>query len=229
MNEEDIRDSIDRGWRHWDAIDQALTAGEIDESGWYRAMQAVLVPAYLSATTPQAQSGHSGDETTWKQVRGFVVEAIHRSGTLVDIGCANGHFIETVQRWTAERGLTVEPYGVDLSPDLIELAKTRLPYWKDRLWVGNGLDWIPPFRFDFVHLQEFGYVPAHRRQQLVEHLLRDVCRHDGRLLIGPFNERRATKVTETEMSAWGYCPAGVIERPHRLPEVARRLIWLHAV
>ena len=54
----------------------------------------------------------------------------------------------------SERGLAIEPYGVDISPALAELARRRLPQWADRIWVGNAVNWRPPgaMRFDYVHI-----------------------------------------------------------------------------
>jgi hypothetical protein len=45
--------------------------------------------------------------------------------------------MESVAAWCAERGLAIEPYGVDISPALAELARRRLPQWADRIWVGT--------------------------------------------------------------------------------------------
>ena len=60
--------------------------------------------------------------------------------------------MESVAAWCAERGLAIEPYGVDISPALAELARRRLPQWADRIWVGNAVNWRPPgaMRFDYV-------------------------------------------------------------------------------
>jgi hypothetical protein len=54
------------------------------------------------------------------------------------VGCANGLLMESVAAWCAERGLAVEPYGVDISPALAELARRRLPRWDGRIWTGNA-------------------------------------------------------------------------------------------
>ena len=35
--------------------------------------------------------------------------------------------MESVAAWCAERGLAIEPHGVDISPALAELARRRLP------------------------------------------------------------------------------------------------------
>src|SRR5918999_6398425 len=131
-------------------IDDALARGELDEEGWHAAVAAIVVPAYLTAETPWAQSGKSGDEATWEQARRPVADAIDRDGTFLDVGCASGFLMESVRRWTAERGLAVEPYGLEIALDLAELARRRLPHWADRIFVGNARSWKPPRRFDFV-------------------------------------------------------------------------------
>jgi hypothetical protein len=62
----------------------------------------------------------------------------------MDAGCANGLLMESVAAWCAERGLAIDPYGVDISSALAELARRRLPQWADRIWVGNAMSWRPP-------------------------------------------------------------------------------------
>ena len=228
LESSDVRAAVENAWRAVDAVEAALAAGEIDEPEWYRRMQALIVPAYLSAANPRAQSGHSGDEAGWREARGDVALAIDRDGTWLDVGCASGHLMETAQGWAAERGRRIEPYGLDLSAELVALAARRLPHWRERLWVGNGLEWQPPFRFDFVHLQELSYVPPARRRELVRHLRDEVCAPGGRLIIGPFNEPRNDPETERALCKWGYAPSGRAARPHRHPEVERRTYWLDA-
>lgn len=65
-------------------------------------------------------------------VRRHITEGIADDGTFLDVGCANGLLMESVAAWCAERGLDVEPYGVDISPALAELARRRLPQWVGR-------------------------------------------------------------------------------------------------
>jgi SAM-dependent methyltransferase len=225
----DIRDAVERGWREMQALDAALARREIEEDAWYRERQALIVPAYLAADNPRAQSGQSGDEAGWEDARSLIVEAIGRDGTFLDVGCANGHLMETVREWAAHRGIEIEPYGVDLSPELAALARRRLPRWADRIWVGNGLTWQPPFRFDFVHLQQLDYVPPLRRRELVAHLLDRVCTAGGRLIVGSFNEPRESRATEAEIASYGYAIAGRAERDHpRDARVTRRVLWIDA-
>jgi trans-aconitate methyltransferase len=188
-------------------------------------MAALVVPAYLSGDNPRAQSGHSGDAARWEQARRLIVDAIDRDGTCLDIGCASGHLMETVQAWAAEDGYAVEPYGLDISPELAELARTRLPHWADRIWVGNALRWKPPRRFDFVRAG-LEYVPPPCRPDLVRHLLEGACAPGGRLILGVRNELRAADPLEREVAEWGFEIAGRAERPHSDPRVVRRAFWI---
>ncbi len=226
---DDIRDMLERGWREVQGIDEALSRGEIDEAAWYKAMQDLIIPKYIAAENPRAQSGHSGDAAAWERARCLVVEGVNRHGSFLDAGCANGHLMETAQLWVSERGWTIEPYGMDLSPVMIDLAIRRLPHWHDRFWVANVLDWEAPRRFDFVHIQSLDYVPLTRRRELASHLLTRICEPGGRLIIGPFNEVKAEHTTEGIVVEWGYRIAGHAERQHRHPDIAYRAFWIDAV
>jgi len=81
--------------------------------------------------------------------------------------------MECVNRWAAQEGHSIKPYGVDISRKLADLARRRLPQWQDRIFVGNAFLWSAPFRFDFVRT-EMAYVPHHLRQQYAERLLEEV-------------------------------------------------------
>lgn len=87
-------------------------------------------------------------------------------------------------------------------------------------------DWLPPRRFDYVHLRHVDYVPAVRRPDLVGNLLHRVCAPGGRLILGPLNEPRAERALEAAVAGWGHTIAGRAERPHRHPEVAYRAFWI---
>ena len=61
--------------------------------------------------------------------------------------------MESVRAWCGERGIDVEPYGLDVAPGLVARARERLPQWADRIWLGDASTWVHPdgMRFDFVH------------------------------------------------------------------------------
>ena len=116
----------------------------LDEHEFYADNQRTLEPAYLRGTTPRQASGFGGDAREWEQGRRHITEGIAGDGTYMDVGCANGLLMESVAAWCAERGLAIEPFGVDISPALAELARRRLPQWAGRIWVGNAVNWRPP-------------------------------------------------------------------------------------
>lgn len=213
-------------------LERALAAGEIDEEGWYREVAAVITPAYLAGDDPRRQSGHSGDEAHWTQARSLIVDAIHRDGAFLDIGCANGYLMECVQRWARQRGWAIEPYGLDIAPELADLARRRLPRWADRIFDGNALHWPPPRRFEFVRTG-LEYVPRRRQRDLVQRLLRDVVSPGGRLIIGAYNEEKpppsGEPPVESLVAAWGLPIAGRTERPHyHDPRLVYRAFWIDA-
>ncbi|MDP9353615.1 MAG: class I SAM-dependent methyltransferase, partial [Chloroflexota bacterium] len=150
MAEPPVELAKDRAWPLVERLNAALEAGEIDETRWHQEVAAVIVPAYLAGENPRAQSGSSGDDADWAYKCGLIADAVNRSGTLLDVGCASGYLMETLVGWCQERGHRIEPYGLDIAPELADLARQRLPHWQDRIFVGNALNWIPPWRFDFV-------------------------------------------------------------------------------
>jgi SAM-dependent methyltransferase len=217
MAEIPIELAKNRAWPLLQRLNAALEAGEIDEALWYREVAAVIVPAYLAGDNPRAQSGSDSDDAAWRYGRSLIAEAVDRNGTFLDVGCASGYLMETLARWCREHGHDVEPYGLDIAPELADLARRRLPRWADRIFVGNALTWAPPRRFDFVRTG-LEYVPPRRQRDLVARLLGDVVAPGGRLIIGVYSEERdetRTEPSEEErVASWGFASAGRIERPH---------------
>ncbi len=225
MTGDEVRDSIERGWRELHEIDAALECGEIDEDGWHAAVLAIIEPAYLDAATPQGQSGHSGDRARWEKARRLVLDGVTGDGTFLDVGCANGLLMESVHAWAAEDGQVLEPYGVEISAALADLARRRCPQWADRIWTANALGWRPPRRFHYVRTG-LDYVPPVRRPDLVRHLLDHVVAPDGRLLVGVTNERQDRPGLAAALRSWGFAVAGTATRPHPHEALERTVHWL---
>lgn len=157
----------------------------------------LLEPAYLRGTTVQAGSGFGGDAARWRARREMIVDGVHRDGTFLDVGCANGLLMESVREWAAERGLMIEPYGVDLAPGLVELARRRLPGWAERIVVGNAIDFVPADgrRFTFVHVL-LDVVPLRRRADMIRHLLGALVEPGGRLLVSQYGRGGAAGILQ---------------------------------
>jgi hypothetical protein len=208
-------------WREVADVDELLERGEIDEAGWHRRMQELIVPAYLAADTPWGQSGKTGTAEDWERSRSHVADAIDRDGAFLDIGCANGFLMECLPRWTP---FAVEPYGLDISPELADLARTRLPAWADRIFVGNALTWDPPRAFTYVRTA-LDYVPSGRKRAFLERLLG----YSERVVIGVFNEHESERGTEDELDSWGVRVAGrsIRANPWK-PGMEYRVLWIDA-
>ena len=196
----------------------------LGERAFYADTVRTLERSYLRGRTPQEGSGFGGDGQVWRQARHHIIEAITADGTFLDVGCANGLLMESVATWCAERGLAVEPYGIDLAPGLVDLARRRLPHWADRIWLGNAIDWIPPHgqRFDYVHIL-LDCVPRQRRADLIRHHLASTIRPGtGRLLVSHYAASTAAGLPAAArtLQSLGFACGGQTsggERPGRPP------------
>jgi 2-polyprenyl-3-methyl-5-hydroxy-6-metoxy-1,4-benzoquinol methylase len=226
MRDPTLESLKERAWQEVAAIDQALAEGRIDENEWHKVMAALITPAYLAADNPYAQAGHSGDASTWEASRGFIAEGIHRSGTFLDCGCANGILMESVHRWGAHKDLRIEPHGVDIVPELVQLARRRLPHWADRVHVGNIRTWRPTQdRFDFVLIRP-EYAPTSGRIDLIRHVIDHVLMPDGRLIV--FVGAEEAEFRRIESTIASEIPVhGRVEIPHPADiRLVRRLFWI---
>ena len=220
-------------WPLLQRLEGELRRGVLDEAGWYREVAAVIVPAYLAGEDPRAQSGSSGTVEDWTYKRGLLADAFDGDGAFLDVGCASGYLMETLHAWGRERGQAIEPYGLDIAPELADLARGRLPHWAGRIFTGNAMTWEPPRRFAYVRTG-LEYVPQARQRDLVARLLRDVVAPGGRLIVGVYSEERdATRPglsEEERVAGWGLAPiAGRTSRPHRRDSrLVYRAFWMDA-
>src|SRR2546425_1115156 len=183
-----------------------------EERRFFGQEQAVHEKKYLAGTNPRQQSGFGRDEQDWERYRRVVTAPIDRHGTFLDVGCANGLLMECVVRWAGQDGYSIEPYGLDISPKLAELARGWLPQWQDRFFIGNALVWSAPFRFDFVRT-EMVYVPDHLRRRHAERLLDEVVAPGGCLIACSYGSSkpeggRAEPLVD-EFCGWGLSVSGV--------------------
>jgi SAM-dependent methyltransferase len=162
-----------------------MNAEELDQ--WFDHVRLVLETAYCSHQEAWRQSGMSGPEERWTALRKPVADCIDRPGSFLDVGCANGYLLECCLKWTSERGISIDPYGLDISTPLVELARQRMPHFADHYFVGNAYFWQPVRRFDFVRT-ELVYVPAEYERAYVERLIRYYLEPEGKLLVANYGE-----------------------------------------
>ena len=154
---------------------------EAELARWFSSTKETLERAYLLHEEPWTQSGFTGPKDRWVRVRKPIADCVTEPGTFLDIGCANGYLLECVLKWTADRGISILPYGLDVSEKLVALAKARLPEFADNIYAGNAWDWTNPRRFDYVRT-ELVYVPEHLQKVYVQRIIDEYLEDGGRLL-----------------------------------------------
>ncbi|MDE3260257.1 MAG: methyltransferase domain-containing protein [Gemmatimonadota bacterium] len=133
---------------------------------------------------------------TWRRARSFIASEIHRPGTVLDIGCANGFLLRCLLEWS-DHALT--PFGIDSSADRArDVARffpsqgdhfARLPAERLGEIDAQGL----PGKYDFVYWAVWDNF-AFDRQDRIDLLRRayDSVKDDGRLILGFYDREPKT-------------------------------------
>ena len=199
------------------------SSGRISTEDYFACCEKECAKLYLSRDNPRAQSGHGSDIYRWRNVRWMILEPVYHDGTFIDIGCANGHLIESLDRWMRSTDVHVDFYGLEISQGLFDLAQRRLPDFASRLFLGNALYWKPPFEFDYVYTMILPDIPGDLRKPFLENLYGNYVKPDGRLILGPWNTRQI----EEELPKLGFTPSGYCEKsvPGTSDET-KRIVWI---
>lgn len=132
-------------------------------------------------------SNSGGDYVHWKRIRRFITKAIHKDGTFLDIGCANGFLMQCLMHWSE---YSITPYGIDNREEAIESAKKLLPGYSDHFQCldGDRLDQLEaadlPSQYDFVYRN---YWKADTTKDYASKVISDLLSHvheGGRAIIG---------------------------------------------
>jgi ubiquinone/menaquinone biosynthesis C-methylase UbiE len=149
---------------------------------WFDGLKKDVEESYLRYSEPWKQSGFRLSEEAWAPCRKPIADCIMKPGSLLDIGCSNGYLLESILKWTVDRGLTVNPYGLDLSEKLIVLARERLPDFREQLFVGSALAWESPVKFDYVRT-ELSYALEDSQEQYLHRIFNSFLAPNGKLLL----------------------------------------------
>lgn len=147
-----------------------------------------LEKLYLKETDPIRQSGFGGGVERWHAEREPILDAIDINGDFLDIGCANGYLLECLIKWGRARGILLKPFGLDFGSKLIELARERFPNYQSNFFVGNGWDWQPNRRFQYVYTL-YDCVPKDYLKEYFDRLLSRILSPGGRLIIGAYGSK----------------------------------------
>ena len=157
-----------------------------DREAYFREVELTIRDYYLAdLSNPYQQSGKTGGAKHWEITRCCIAEAVNANGDYLDLGCANGLLLESLVGWCAGRGFTITPHGVDFVPELIDLAKQRLPAHAANFHVANTFFWQPPRRYRFVQLL-LDAVPPADRHAYVARVLNAMVATPGRLIVSVY-------------------------------------------
>ncbi len=194
--------------------------GVTDLQDWDRRTAGLLEDAYVAAGAGPGGSGSTDpSEGAWRAKRQHLAIPMDVDGTWLDAGCANGHLLVTLPIWAVERGVSIEPYGLELLPRVAELARSLHPHLTGRIWVGSVMSWTPPTRFRYVTVTD-DVVPPDRLGELVDRLLGEFLAPEGRLIISSYTPTNARhRPLFEDLASSGYPPDGIIQidRPGRPP------------
>lgn len=188
---------------------------------------------YLSGADAYQQSGFWGGPVRWEKARRPIAEAIDHSGAFLDIGCANGLLMQSLCDWAIRRGVLIDPFGLEVSEALCDLARRRLPQWKNRIFHGDASVWNPPRRFEFVRT-ELGYVDDADQAAYVARLIAQYLSKAGRLIVCSYddvhNPGGHALPIEAKLRAWGLHPSServIYDDPSGI--IMLRMAWVDQV
>lgn len=117
----------------------------------FRTRHRGLESVYLASEVPEAQSGYSGARQRWVAERSAIALPIDRSGSFLDVGCANRLLLEDLVTWAGEHGYLLELHGIDLGHNLVEAARARHPSHRANFTAADAWHWKPDRRCTFVY------------------------------------------------------------------------------
>ncbi len=162
----------------------------LDEK-WFNSLKKDLEESYLRYNEPWKQAGFMLSEDAWLPCRRPIADCIQKSGNFLDIGCANGYLLESILKWTS---FDVTPFGIDLSPKLIELAKTRLSRYSNNLSVGSAPYWNSPVKFDYVRT-DLSYALEDDQEQYLHKVFTAYVAPEGKLLVTEYRSPKESPKT----------------------------------
>jgi SAM-dependent methyltransferase len=139
-----------------------------------------------------------GSFQNFTAARKFIADTIPKSGTILDIGCANGFMLRCFQEWVPPQCKLV-PYGVDINPNCISESRKIYPDLPHNFVVQNVRDYFrkgPPKGFpqtyDYIY---FSLLGLNDKPEFINQLLMRV-KPGGRLILGFYGSIQKEKMEE---------------------------------
>jgi len=202
---------------------------QIDE--WFDSIRRDFKRWYLDSDNPWRQSGWGSTPERWRLAREVILSAVERSGTFLDIGCANGLLLESLVAWAGERGIVIEPHGIDLVPELVDLARKRLPASLPSLATANAFTWKPLRRYDYVHLL-LEVAPPSTHREFLHRMLDSAVARGRRLIVSNYGSRSKNEApidVAGYLSGLGLAVAGSAAASEHDGFVLTRTAWVESL
>lgn len=134
----------------------------------------------------------------WEEKRKFIADLIETNGTILDVGCANGFLLRSLQEWT---GRKLTPFGFDVLPSLISDAQELFPEHENNFAaldvadIGDLVNVGLPQQYDYVFWNFLGKwsIGLPKWRNILEDVLKCGKR---RVILGFYGTNRYTPETE---------------------------------
>lgn len=90
----------------------------------------------------------------WEKGRKFIASTLTYNGTILDIGCANGFFLKSLQTWSR---YSLVPYGIDPNVGDIVQAKSLFPEYTSHFLPISLESFLTKHPAEFPELFDFIY------------------------------------------------------------------------
>jgi len=150
----------------------------------------------------RGSGAHNTNLTHWKKMRCFIVKAINKDGSILDVGCGNGFLLKCLQEWSR---FSLEPYGLDCIPEFIEQAKRLFPLQAQNFAIADVdllrspddfLRFNLPRQYKFIYWNIWDNWLFEKQEQVIFlKLLFKALNNQGRLILGFYesnNHKRET-------------------------------------
>lgn len=132
------------------------------------------------------------DFKLWEKRRSFIASSITKDGTILDIGCANGFLLRSLQEWSEHH---LVPFGIDIDLKALEQAKNLfqanannfalLPVEDLKRLQEVGL----PGMFDFIYWHVWDNVRFENSEEKWATSALEHVSKGGRLIMGFYDSR----------------------------------------
>lgn len=162
---------------------------------------------------------------TMEDERFFISKAINKSGSILDIGCANGFLLRCLQEWCTH---SLEPYGIEYKSKLIKKSREIFPskinnFVKVDFFVllANNFtelnDYGLPAKYDFIYwnvwdnIEKIPNFQGEIDTEVVRKVL-GILKKGGRLILAFYNPKNGSnEKNKKKLKRLGYKFTGILE------------------